>query len=74
MSKAAFADLFLAKYYCSGDEIKENDTRVLCGMYRGEMYERLWQGNLEETDHLKTQAQMEVSIKKRKKQNGRARA
>ena len=46
---------FIAKYY-SGDEIKENNIRGVCGTYRGEMHERLWWGNLEETDHRKTQA------------------
>ena len=63
MSRVDFVGLFLAKYYYPGDEIKENDIRGVCGTYRGEMYQRLWWGNLEETDHRKTQPQMEASTK-----------
>jgi hypothetical protein len=42
MSRANFVGLFLAKYYFSGDEIKENDMGRACSTYRGEMFERLW--------------------------------
>jgi hypothetical protein len=63
MSRVDFVGLFLATYYYSGDEIKENDIRGVFCTYRGEMYEMLWWGNLEETNHWKTQPLMEVSIK-----------
>lgn len=63
MSRVDFVGLFLSTYYHSSDEIKENDIRGVCGTYGGEMYERLWWGNLEETDQRKTQEQMEVSTK-----------
>jgi len=55
MRRVDFVGMVLAKYYYSGDEIKENDMGAVCGTYRGEMCERLWRGNLEETDHQKTQ-------------------
>jgi hypothetical protein len=55
MSRVYFVGLFLAKYYYLGDEVKENDMGWAYSTYREEMFERLWWGNLEETDHRKTQ-------------------
>jgi len=55
MSGADLVGLVLAEYYYSGDEIKENEMSGTCSTYRGEMYGRLWWGNLEETDRQKTQ-------------------
>ena len=63
MSGADLVGLVLAEYYYSGDEIKENEMSGTCSTYRGEMYGRLWWGNLEETDRQKTQPQMEDSTK-----------